>query len=195
MKRQFLMPSALGIVLMLCLLTVQASLLRGTSQSVTGGMQSAQTDHTYGVPTLVRIVDTETRGGGPPVRKVIVGWDRILASIIVAWCLCMPIGRWVTGYEKRNGEFAGPLRKGWAQPAAIVGYVVASCVVFALIIAAALRRYDPLEGPAELVYGCFVLLMMVAVPVTLIVTIVRRWRYRTRAARRGFAVEMPGAPV
>jgi len=80
MKRQFLMPSALGIVLMLCLLMVQASLLRGTSQSVTGGMQSTETDYTYGVPTFVRIVDTETRGG-PPVRKVVVGWDRIVVGV------------------------------------------------------------------------------------------------------------------
>ena len=194
MKRQFLMPSALGIVLMLCLLTVQASILRGMSQSVTGGMQSTQTDYTYGVPTLVRIVDVETRGGGPPVRKVVVGWDRIAASLIVAWCLCMPIGRWITGYEKRNGEFAGPLRTGWSQPAAIVGYVLAGCVILGTIGGYVANQYESFSDPVEWMFGMFIILLMIAVPMTIVVMIIRRSLQRTRG-RHGFPVEFPRPTV
>jgi hypothetical protein len=46
-----------------------------------------------------------------------------------------------------------------------------------------------------MIFGFFVLLMMLAVPTTVIVFIVRRWRHRTRVAQRGFAVEMRAAQV
>jgi hypothetical protein len=142
MKRQFLMPSALGIVLMLCLLTVQASLLWGMSQSTASDGQAhiTQTDYTYGLPTMLRITDTDVRGSAAQSRDVHVYWDRIVAVLILAWCLCIPMGRWITAYEKRNGEFAGPLRTGWSQPAAVVGYVVGVCAIASAITCAILDR-------------------------------------------------------
>jgi hypothetical protein len=193
MKRQFLMPSALGIALMLCLLMVQALSLKVISHSALGY------DYSYGFPTIFRISETDiydAEGGITSVRSVHVYWKQVVASFIVSWCLGMPIGRWITGYEKRNGEFVGPLRTGWSQPAAIVGYVVGLCGMASAITSAILDRVigSPVSL-AEMIFGFFVLLMMLAVPTTVIVLVVRRWRHRTRVAQRGFAVEMRAAQV
>jgi hypothetical protein len=188
MKRQFLLPSALGIVLMLCLLTVQASILRGMSQSVSGGLSRRQTDYTYGFPTMLRITDTETSGSAP-VRSLQVYWERIVVVLAIAWCLSMPIGRWVTGYAKCDGEFAGPYRTGWSHPAAIVGYVIGGGAIVGAIAGIVLQPTIGAPVPlAEMIWGFVMILVIFAVPATVIVMIVRRWRHRARAAQRGFAI-------
>ena len=53
---------------------------------------------------------------------------------------------------------------------------------------------SPVSIP-ETIFGFFMMLMILAVPATVIVMIVRRWRYRSRVGQRGFAVEMPSAPA
>jgi hypothetical protein len=165
-------------------------MLHGMS-TVTGAGGFMETYYTYGVPTMLRI--DEPRGG---VRSVHVYWGTIAIVLAVAWCLSMPIGRWITGYQRRNGEFAGPRRSGWSQPAAIVGYVLAGCTVAAAIVGVVLgRTIDSDVSLPEMIFGLFMMLMIFAVPATVIVMIVRRWRHRSRIGQRGFAVEIPAAHV
>jgi hypothetical protein len=193
MKRQYLMPSAMGVVLMLCLLTVQASILRGMSQSSAGpGMR---TDYTYGVPTMLRISDAMSDDNGTRSHSVHVYWARIAIVLAVAWCLSMPIGRWITGYTRRDGEFVGPRRTGRSHPATIIGYVLAGCAIVGAVVGALVSQVESPVPLPEMIFGFFIMLMILAVPATVIVMIVRRWRYRSRIGQRGFAVEIPAAQV
>ena len=100
----------------------------------------------------------DAEGTVTSVRSVHVYWKQVVASLIVAWCLGMPIGRWITGYEKRNGEFVGPLRTGWTQPAAIVGYVIAGCVIPAIIGGYVASRYESFSDSIEWMFGMFIVL-------------------------------------
>lgn len=195
MKRQFFKPSVLGVLLMLCLLVVHATSMRGTSMSTVindaDGSRVTQVDYTYGLPTLLRVA---TRGPSEAEQRTVgvhPHWGTIAGVLVVAWCLSMAVGRWVTGYVRRDGTFAGPQPAGgWRHPAAVVGYVLAGCALVS--IACAIVFHPMLNGSGsrvELSFAFFVLLMVVAVPVTLIVLIVRRWVRRARDGRRGFPVE------
>ncbi len=191
MKRQFIKPSALGVLLLLCFLLLLSTSLRGTSMSTVappsaGSPGVTEMSYTYGLPTMLRI---DTQGPTEDAQRrtdVQVYWGTIAAVLAIGWSLAMPIGRWVSGYVRRDGEFAGPRHTGWSHPAAIVGAIAG--VVFQ-------RTFGSGVTLAEVIFGFFMLLLILGVPATLLVMVVRRWRHRGRVAQRGFAVEMVAAQV
>ena len=198
MKRQFILPSLLGAMLMACLLLLLSTSLRtmGTSTVRDGnGAMRTHIERNYGAPPMLSIASSGPSEDEQVTTKTTIHWGSIAGVLAAAWLLCMPVARWVTGYARRDGEFAGPRYAGWRHPAATMGYVLAACLVVAVICALALRPLFPSgEGSlADFVFGFFMLLMVLAVPITVIVMIVRRWRHRTRIVQRGFAVELPGA--
>src|SRR5688500_16156677 len=164
MKRQFLMPSLLGAVLMLCLLCVQATSLRGLSMSTVrdgaGGMIS-QMDYTYGLPRMLTITTSGPSDSEQRHVRTVVNWGTIAAVLGVAWCVSMPIGRYVTGYARRDGEFAGPRCAGARHPAAIVAYVLAGCAIVGLVCGVVFERTMG-ASVTELAAALFTLLMLLA---------------------------------
>lgn len=201
MKQQFITPSALGILLLLCFLLLLSTSMRGTSMSTVappsaGGPGVTEMSYTYGLPTMLRI---DTQGPTEDAQRrtdVQVYWGTIAAMLAIGWSLAMPIGRWVSGYVRRDGEFAGPLHTGWSHPAAIVGYVLTASAVVAAIAGVVFQRtFGSGVTLAEVIFGFFMLLLIFGVPATLLVMVVRRWRHRGRVTQRGFAVEMVAAQV
>jgi hypothetical protein len=174
--------------------------MRGMSMSTvhpprgSDGADVVGISYTYGIPTMLRI---DTHGPSESEQRrtgVHVYWGTIAAVLAVGWILAMPIGRWVTGYVRRNGEIAGPVRTGWSHPAAILGYVLVGCAVVGAVAGVVFQEtFGSGVSMAEVVFGMFMLLMILAVPVTVVAMIVRRWLYRARIEQRGFAVEMPPA--
>ena len=194
MKRQFLLPSLLGVMLMVCLLLLLSTSLRTMSTSIVreaDGTTLTQVERNYGAPPMLSIASSGPNEDEQVTTKTTVHWGSIAGVIGGAWLLCMPLARWVTGYTRRDGEFAGPRYAGWRHPAATLAYVLAGCGIVACICALALRPLFPTgEGSlGDFVFGFFMLLMVLAVPATVIVMIVRRWRQRSRVQQRGFAVE------
>ena len=200
MKRQFILPSLLGVVLMVCLLLVLSTSLRTMSSSSVRGPDGTMRTHVergYGAPPMLTIESSGPNDEQQVTTKTTVHWGSIAGALAGAWLLCMPVGRWVTGYARRDGEFAGPRYAGWRHPAATLGYVLAGCVVVAVICALALRPLFPHAGGSlvDFVFAFFMLLMVLAVPATVIVMIVRRWMHRSRVHQRGFPVENVTATV
>jgi hypothetical protein len=191
MKTQFIKPSLLGAVLMVCLLAVQTTSLRAVGMSIVtpgSGTTDVHMHHSYGAPPMLRI---ETRGPTEEeqhTESVQFQWGMIAAVLVVAWVISMPIGRWITGYMRRDGTYAGPPYTGWRHPAATIGYVVAACALVSAICAVVFQEMLP-SAPVELFSAFCLLLVVLTVPITVIVMIVRRWRHRTRLVQRGFAIE------
>jgi hypothetical protein len=197
MKRQFLLPSLLGAMLMVCLLLLLSTSLRTMSSSTvrqTDGTMLTEVERNYGAPPMLSIASNGPSDDEQVTTKTTVHWGSIAGVLAGAWLLCMPFARWVTGYARRDGEFAGPRYAGWRHPAATLAYVLAGCAVVAFICALVFRPLFPTgEGSlGDFVFGFFMFVMFFAVPVTMIVMIVRRWRHRSRSVQRGFAVELSG---
>jgi hypothetical protein len=202
MVGHFSRPSWLGLLLMLLIVIVLTMGFTVTWSAAAGVVykpgetpgDTVQVETRYGMPTVLVI-----RTAGPTMdvqhetyREVY--WNMLLFVAASAYVVAMPIGRWITGYRNRAGEFVGPLNTGWRSPAAVLLCVWLGCVVAAAVGAA---MFPQLRGKeyrySPVMWGLWIGLALVATPVTLIVMIVRRWRWRRRANLRGFAVEM--APV
>ena len=200
MKRQFILPSLFGAVLMGCLLLVLSTSLRTMSSSSVrepDGTMRTDVQRNYGAPPMLSIESSGPNDDQQVTTKTTIHWGSIAGVLAGAWLLCMSVGRWVTGYARRDGEFVGPRYAGWRHPAATMGYVLAGCVAVAIIGALALRPLFPNAGGslADFVFAFFMLLMVLAVPTTVIVMIVRRWMHRSRVQQRGFAVEFASPQV
>ena len=200
MKRQFIFPSTLGLVLLCCALAVQALSVRGYSQQMVQGPEGGlewdwvQLEDAYGIPAFVRVTSVGPSEDEQGPRTLRLEWLVIGVSLAVWWVLVMPVARWITGYRRRDGSYAGPTQTGPRHPAVIVLYVLAGCAAGGTIAAVAFGQSLSLDLSLPEVALIFSLLFaMVCVPATMVVMIVRRWRYRSRLARRGFAVEFPAA--
>ena len=185
-------------MLMVCLLVLLSTSLRTMSSSTvrqSDGTMLTEVERNYGAPPMLSIASRGPSEDEQVTTKTTVHWGSIGGVLAGAWLLCMPVARWITGYARRDGEFAGPRYARWRHPAATMGYVLAGCAVVAFICALVFRPLFPTgEGSlGDFVFGFFMLLMILAVPITVIVMIVRRWRHRSRIVQRGFAVELNGA--
>jgi len=196
MKRNFVKPSLLGILLLVALFVTQATCMRVSSEMAVHGpaggnaMDWIEAERSYGAPPMLTLTSRGPTSGEQGPESLRVEWATVGVSVLVWWCVTMPIGRWITGYARRDGEFAGPVHTRWRHPAAIVGYVVAGSLLVGLICAIVYERTvgAPVPFP-EMVHGFVMLLVILAVPLTVMVMIVRRWRYRARVQQRGFPVE------
>ncbi len=190
--RQFIKPSLLGLLLIGCLLVVLATAMRvERMQSLPPSEPNPiRIERAYGFPPMVRIHSYGPSENEQSAATAHPQWGTIAATLAIAWVLTMPVGRWVTGHRRRDGEHAGPHETGWRHPAAIVACVITGCLLVGLIGGVVM---DWTVGApvsfGEIVWGFAMLLMIVAVPVTLVVMIVRRWHRRARVGQRGFAVE------
>src|SRR5688500_935940 len=201
MKRQFIKPSALGVLLMFCLVFVLTGAMSGESMSTVmptpGGEPGVtQVDSTYGVPTVLTITHRGPNDGDLRHVSTTVHWGTIAVVLAVAWCLSMPSGRCAAGYVRRDGEFAGPVHRGWRHPAWIGGYVLVGCLLVGWVCAIVLERTvgSPVSS-GEMLKAFAIILMIIAVPTTVIGMIVRRWMSRSRVQQRGFAVEFASPQV
>jgi hypothetical protein len=198
MMRQFIKPSLLGVLLMVCLLVVLATSMRVTSTQNRPPSEPnpVRVERAYGFPPMVRIQSygpTENEQSPPKVHPQ---WGTIAAVLSIGWVLTMPVSRWVTGYVRRDGEYAGPHQTGWHQPAATVAYVLAGCLLVGLVGALVMDRTVGAPVPfGEVVLGFVMMLMLLGVPITVIVMLVRRWRHRSRVLQRGFAIEAAPSPA
>jgi hypothetical protein len=202
MVGQFFRPSWLGLLLMLLIVIVLTAGFTVTTSSATARVykpgetpgDDVQFFYRYGMPTVL-----EVRTAGPTqdvqhqtYRQVY--WSTLLLVMAGAYVVAMPIGRWITGYRDRSSEFVGPLNTGWRSPAVVMLAVWLVCAVTA---AAVTGMWPALRGTdftyAQTMFGAWLGLALLATPVTLIVMIVRRWRWRRGRNLRGFDVTM--APV
>ena len=199
---QFWRPSALGLLLMLLIVAVLTMGFTVTASSSTayaytpGSAPSNDVtfENQYGLPTVL-----EVHTAGPTqneqhetFRKIY--WSTLLLVIAGAYVAAMPVGRWVSGYRDRAGEFVGPLNTGWRSPAVVMLCVWLGCALVAVVVAA---TFPQLRGKdfrySRIAFGVWLGLALLATPVTLIVMIVRRWRWRRTRNARGFEVSL--APV
>ncbi len=159
MKRHFIRPSLLGMLLLVSLFVTQVTCMRVSSEMAVHGpdggaeMTWTEAERSYGLPPVLTFTSR-----GP------------------------------------TSEEQGPesMRIEWA----IVGCVLVGCLIVGLICAVVYKRTLGAPVPfGEMVHGFMMIFMIFAVPITLIVMIVRRWMHRSRVQQRGFAVENVGTPV
>jgi len=202
MKRHFIRPSLLGMLLLVSLFVTQVSCMRVSSEMAVHGpdggaeMTWTEAERSYGLPPVLTFTSRGPTSEEQGPESMRIEWAIVALSLLVWWCITMPIGRWITGYVRRDGEYAGPQHRGWRHPAAIVGCVLVGCLIVGLICAVVYKRTLGAPVPfGEMVHGFMMIFMIFAVPITLIVMIVRRWMHRSRVQQRGFAVENVGTPV
>ena len=199
MVGQFFRPTWLGLMLMLWIVVVLTTGFTETMSAVAGRAykpgetpgDDVQFTYRYGMPTILEI---RTAGPTQDVQHRTyfdVYWSTLWLVLAGAYLVAMPVGRWISGYRDRSGETAGPVYTGWRSPAFVMLCVWVGCAVVVAAPAGMLR----VSGGEEFAYARTLLalwlgLAVLATPVTLIVMIVRRWRWRRRENRRGFEVSL-----
>ena len=116
MKRQFVLPSLLGAMLMACLV-----LLLSTSFRTMGRPRLEAERHnahargaaTTAVPPMLSIASRGPSEDEQVTTRTTIHWGSIAGVLAVAWLLCMPVCAVGHGLRRRDGEFAGPRSAGW----------------------------------------------------------------------------------
>jgi hypothetical protein len=190
MVRQFFTPCALGAVLMAWLVMLQASVYRWWFGYLGPGGWHFETR--YGRPPVLRVLTSGPTEALQGIDRVQVYWGTLGMVLVAAYCVAMPLGRWITGYRHAGGEFLGPLQTGRRAPTAVLLRVLGGCAATGAVAAAVLTPHIPQRtaSPSRLWWIFSLVASLAAVPVALLVMTVRRWRYRRRFARRGFEVQL-----
>jgi hypothetical protein len=199
---QFLAPSSMGVVLLVWLIFADASSFGGTTSTFhldDSGAIAAETSYVFhfGRPEVLRLQTSGPTQEVQHVTSAAVFWDKLLLLAAAAWLVAMPIARWISGYRDTTDEFIGPRRVRWRSPAAVLLYVILASLTAAAMFTVIIYFMEP--GEAGLLQARWPLIlflwipwsywtMKAAVPLTLLVMLVRRWRFRRNVARRGFQV-------
>src|SRR4051794_9558935 len=199
MVGQFFRPSWLGFLLMALIVIV---LTMGFTQSWSAAAgriykpgephgDDVQFFYWYGMPTVLEV---RTAGPTQDVQHETfraVYWSTLLLVLAGAYVVSMPVGRWITGYRDRSAELVGPPNTGWRSPAVVMLCVWVGCAL-AAAAGAGMWPAPPAEhfSYARILFSLWTGLALLATPITLIVMIVRRWRWRRTRNVRGFEVSL-----
>ncbi len=196
MVREFFKPSALGVVMMVWLLGVQAGVLTRTRVLCSWGPVGTSTYwHRYGLPTAFE-VSIRTRSDSPTItRTTRILWPQVLMIVAGAYCAAMPMGRWLGG--GRGWVESTPSGQRREDRAVLILMILSACILagcaatgLAQGIAARPRERLVAMLPSIVMHGS-----VLAVLVAIAALGWRRWCEARAVERRGFAVETTARPT
>jgi hypothetical protein len=154
-------------------------------------------EHTFGYPPIVRVSQTGTVGQPLETTSTAVLWPNLLFVLAAGYAAAIPLGRWITGYRTSTGEFIGPHYTGRRAPAAVIVQVVLIGFALAAFLTPLMRRFAQTEtSDSEITWGLGMTWIALAVPITVMVMMIRRLLYRRRnPTGRGFQIQPAGRPA